>query len=242
MSIFQVIAVQLLTFAGMVLVLRKLLYSETSKALQRLQELNRENEIKEEELRKKGEESQKEYSELVKKANDEADRIIELTRKEAEGLKANALEEAWEEAERIIAAAHSSNEAARAEIAAEIESRNIDFACELLQYALDAKTIGDVHNRLTDEAISGINELNPNKIDAGLIKAEVISPYPLGSDDKRALEENLLKKCGRKIHLEEKIDKKLIAGIIIKMANLVLESSILNKLEEAKRELKRNVS
>ena len=238
MSIFQIIAVQLLTFVGLVLVLRKLLYSETSKALKRLQELNKENEIKEEELRKKGEESQKACSELIKKSKDEAGRIIELTRKEAEGFKVKALEEAREEAEKIIAAAHGSNEATRSEIAAEIESRNIDFACELLQHAFDARTIEDVHKRLMDEAICGIKELNPGKISAGLTKAEVISPYPLSPDDKQRLEEGLFKKCGRKIRLEEKTDKKLIAGIIIKMAELVLESSILNKLEEAKRKLK----
>ncbi len=240
MSIFQIVAIQLLTFAGLVLVLRKLLYSETSKALKRLQELNRENEIKEEELRKKGEEAQNNYSELIKKAKDEAAGILESIRKESEGVKARALEEAREEAERIIAAARSSNEATRSEIAVEIESKNIDFACELLQHAFDAKTIEDVHKRLMDEAISGIKELNPGKIDTELAKAEAITPYPLGPDDKRAIEECLLKKCGRKIQLDEKIDKKLIAGIIIKMADLVLESSILNKLEDAKKELKRN--
>lgn len=242
MSILQIIVIQLLTFVGLVLVLRKLLYSETSKALKRLQELNKENEAKEEELRKKGEEAKKEYLEFIKKAKDEANRIVELTRREAEELKARSLEEAHKEAERITAAAFSSNEATRSEIAVEIESRNIDFACELLQQAFDATSIEDVHKRLMDEAISGIKELNPAKIDSKLIKVEAISPYPLSPDEKQKLEESLLKKCDRKIHLEEKIDKKLIAGIILKMSDLVLDGSILNKLQEAKQKLKRNIA
>ncbi len=241
-SIFQIIAIQLLTFVGLVLVLRKLLYTETSKALKRLQELNKENEIKKEELRKKSEEAQREYLELIKKAKDEAGGIIDSTRREAEGFKAKALDEARKEADKIIAAAHSSNEAMRSEIAVEMESRNIDFAGELLQHAFDARSIEDIHKRLVDEVISGIKELNPGRIDAGLIKAEAISFYPLSSDEKRKIEEGLFNKCGRKIRLEEKIDKKLIAGVIIKMADLMLDGSVLNKLEEAKQKLKRNIA
>lgn len=242
MSIFQIIVIQLLTFVGLVLVLRKLLYTETSKALKKLQKLNKENEIKKEELRKKSEEAQREYLELIKKAKDEAGGIIESARREAEGFKAKVLDEARKDAEKIIAAAHSSNEATRLEIAAEIESKNIDFACELLQHAFDAKSIEDIHKRLVDEVISGIKELNPGRIDAGLIRAEAISFYPLSLDEKQKLEEALFNKCGRKIRLEEKRDKKLIAGIIIKMADLVVDGSVLNKLEEAKQKLKRNIA
>ena len=242
MLIIQLLVIQIATFIGLVLVLRKLLYADSARALRRLERLNTQSRIKLEELRKKNEEAEKEYLEKIDHARREAEKIKELARAEAEEFKAKTLNKAEKEAKGIIAQARGAEEAMRSEIAVQMKLENIEIASKLITKVFDVKTMRDNHKILVDELISGIGKLNPDRIESGISKAEVVSAYSLNSLKLQSLENVLSKKAGYRIHLEQKIDKKIIAGIILKIGNLIIDGSILNKLKEAKEELERNIT
>lgn len=242
MLIIQLLIIQVVTFIGLVLALRKLLYADSARALRRLERLNAQSGKKLEELRRKSEEAEKEYLEKIDHARREAEKIKELARAEAEEFKTKTLNKAEEEASRILAQARSTEEAIRSEIATQMRLESIEIASKLITKVFDTKIIQDNHKILVDELISGIERLNPDRIESGINEAEVVSAYSLNSLKLQKLENILSKKAGYRIHLKQKIDKKIIAGIILKIGNLIIDGSILNKLKEAKEELERNIT
>lgn len=65
----------------------------------------------------------------------------------------------------------------------------------------------------------------------GLVHAQIESPYPLeGLRDK--IKERLERLTGRRVLLEERLDRSLIGGIRIKLGHLVLDGSVRAQLEQ----------
>lgn len=241
MFILQLVLIQIATFVMLVLVLRKLLYSETARALKRLQQLNRENEIKSEELHEKNEEAQKRYLQRVREAEEEIRKMKETAQVEAKQFKEKFIEEAKKESEKIILTAQKNKEALRLEIAREMEVKAIDFAGELLKEALPKEAVKKIHTGLVEEIILGIKELDMERIEEGITNVQVICAYALDVKEKKQIEDILSERTNKRFEIKEQVEDELIAGIIIKIGNLVLDASIANRLEEARQKSKRNI-
>lgn len=240
MLMMQLILVQVATFVALVLVLKKLLYSETGKALRRLQWLNRENETKAQELCNKMQKAERECQQKIRQAEEEIMRFKNVAKTETEHLRAKILEGAKKDSEKIIAQAEKIKDDMRSEIAVEMDVKALYFGCELLQKIFDEEVLNYIHNRLITQIIIAIEKLDFEQVEQGVSCVEVFSPYPLGSKGQE-LKGIFSLKTKREINLVEKIDEKLIAGIVVKIGNLLLDGSISNKLEEARQDLKRSI-
>ena len=237
MLIFQLIIVQVVTFIALVFVLRRLLFTEASLQVKRLKALNAENEKKQEELRKKIAEQEAEYNDKIKKAEEDAMRVKEDAMREIEKQRAQAQERAKEEAEKIISQARNGKEKMREEINAELEEKAVSFACTLVKEAFDEKIYKNAHDELVDGIIHGLEQIDAKKISHKVNTAEITSPFSLGAQEKDKIKKILSKKADRTIDLKEKEDKDLIAGVVIKIGDLVIDASLANRLDEAKQRL-----
>ncbi|MBI4064083.1 MAG: ATP synthase F1 subunit delta [Elusimicrobia bacterium] len=72
---------------------------------------------------------------------------------------------------------------------------------------------------------------------AGIVRASVKSAYPLSGKEKEALEKKLAAFFGQKVVLESKEDPSLIAGIMIKAGDYILEQSVRLALRRLKNSL-----
>ncbi len=239
MFIIQLIIIQVMTFLALVFILRKIMYSASLNETKRLQKLNQENAKKAEELTKKMEETERQYREKMASAEDEARRLKTRAREEAEGLREKLLNKARQESERIVNQALNSKEKLREEIEAEMQKKNVEQSLKLAQDLLSSKHQRLVHEGLVGEVLEEIEKIERGKLKVRTEKGQLTTPYEVDKRKKEKIVTVLSRKIGKKISLQEKIDKGIIAGIVIKLGSLVIDGSLAGKLREVAEAMKK---
>lgn len=90
--------------------------------------------------------------------------------------------------------------------------------------------------KLTDKIIKELKKIWNEK--NGLVEAEAVSARELGKDTAKLLKNYIAKLSGaKKVTLEEKIDKSLLGGVVIKYGDKVLDGSLRASLEELKNKM-----
>ena len=72
----------------------------------------------------------------------------------------------------------------------------------------------------------------------GIVEAKAITAVPLGEEEKKNLEERLSKKLDKKIILTNMIDESILGGVLVRIEDKVIDSSIKGRLEEIEKNLK----
>src|SRR6185295_12225695 len=102
MSYLPWLILQVVVVAGAIAVLRRVLSQHFIAAASRLQDMSAEYTRRQEELKERLGESERQYQEQLVQAKQESDRIVTEARREADAGKAARLEEARVEGERIV--------------------------------------------------------------------------------------------------------------------------------------------
>jgi ATP synthase F1 delta subunit len=71
----------------------------------------------------------------------------------------------------------------------------------------------------------------------GIIRARVLTPFPLSDDLKEKLRRRLEEKTGKKVDLAQKIEKNLIGGVTVIVGDKILDGSLRHELDELRRQL-----
>lgn len=233
MVLWQLIIMQTVTFVVLVLVLRKIMYSASAEEVKRLKQLEEENSRKRQELIRKIEEMEKEHKARINIAEDEARRLKEQAKSEAEAIKEEAILKAKQESERIISQAMSRKDEIKEEVESEIEERCVELSYRLLLNILSSESQKLFQEGFVEEVLKDIEKIEESKLSTAAETGELISPYKMDKDKKDKISGVLSKKAGKKISLNEKIDKELVAGIIIKLGSLVIDGSLRGRLRDA---------
>jgi ATP synthase F1 delta subunit len=239
MSLWQIVLIHFITFIAIVFVLRKIMYSASFTEAKRLQQLNQENAKKAQELANRIEEAQKAYKEKIAQAEDEIRKLKLEAKEEAERLKEEAVNKAKEESERIVNQALNTREKLKEEIEAQMKGKVIDESLNLIQDVLSSKNQRLLHEVFIDEVMEEIERIEQGKFKTQAERGELITPYEIERGKREKIKAILSKKTGKKLSLEEKIDKGLIAGITIKLGSLIIDGSLAGKLREAAEALRR---
>lgn len=75
------------------------------------------------------------------------------------------------------------------------------------------------------------------KAQKGIKIADVTSAKKLDKSSEKAIIEQLNKLVGGKVELKQKIDEKLIGGVVIKLDDMLIDASAKNSLEELKKSI-----
>lgn len=239
MLIIQLIVLQVVTFTALILVLRKILYSASFNETKRLQQLNQENVKKAKELAAKIIEAEKEHKEKIATIEEEARKMKSEAKEEIERLRQDVLNKAKQESERIVNQALSTKDRLRQDIESGMEERNIERSIHLISQILNSKNQKLVHEGFIIDIIEEIENITPQKLKLTTDKGEIVVPFAMDESKREKIIQLLSDKTGRKISLQEKIDKEVIAGVTIKLGNLVIDGSLSGKLREIAEKLKR---
>ncbi|HEX7065637.1 MAG TPA: F0F1 ATP synthase subunit delta [Bacillales bacterium] len=71
----------------------------------------------------------------------------------------------------------------------------------------------------------------------GIVKATVTTAVPLSDEEKKRLAEQFGKAIDKKIQLEEKVDREIIGGVLIRIGNRVYDGTVAGKLSRFKQNL-----
>ena len=229
---FQLVMIQIVTFVAIILVLRKLLYAETARETGRLRALTEENSQKERDLAAKIKTAEAAYAEKVAKAEEDIKGKRADANKEIEELTRSASAKAKEEADRIVRVAVNARDKMRDEAANEMRDKIPSLASHIFRDFLSAKVRQATHSELLKEVISEVKKTDKTAFRIKAKKGELISAFPLAGSEKSALLSAVLKKLGRKVPMETKEDKNLVAGVVIKLDTLIIDGSLENRLRQ----------
>jgi len=230
--LFQLIIIQIITFLAIVFALKKFLYAETAKEAKRLKQLKEENTRKQRELQEKINAAEAVYNDKVAKAEEEVRRLRARAEEEAEKVTRKRIDEAREEAERIVKVAFNKKEKIREEAILEIQKKAPAEASQIFREALSAEVKKIIHGELVEEAVNHIKKMEKAKFNIKVKSGELASAYSLQGRQKNELCSCISEKLGKKIDFDEKEEKKLIAGLVIRLGNLVIDASLENRLKQ----------
>ncbi|MBI3324641.1 MAG: F0F1 ATP synthase subunit delta [Candidatus Omnitrophica bacterium] len=232
------IALALLTaFVTLVAVLRWFMGRYAMTATARLQDLSQDYLRKQEELKKRLEESERHYQEQLAKSQEAARQLKAQAIREANSERQQMLEQARQEAERVVQQAMQTREALQRDFTQSVEVKAVERGCEMLRQVLPEEFRQVVHQQWMDQLLqNGLLEGEALKAAAKVEEASVATAFPLTETDRSRLAERLAAALGRSIRLQETVEPGLVAGLRITVGHLVLDGSLASKLREAARQ------
>jgi len=230
--LIQLVVIQIITFVAIVFTLRKLLYVETAKEAGRLKKLKQEAAAMQRELTQKMEAAENAYREKVAVAEEHIRSFRLKAEEQAEEMKKDTLDRANEESERILNAASNAREKMREEIALEMRKRAPALASRIFIDVLSEKTKLAAHREFVVEVANEMKKIDKAKFNLKIEKGELETAYPLDKSEKSSLSSLVVERLGYKIPFEEKVDERLVAGVIIRLGTLVIDGSLSNRLRQ----------
>jgi F0F1-type ATP synthase membrane subunit b/b' len=204
-----------------------------------LQQLNDENAKKAQELAARIADAEKEYREKTLQADEEIRVLKAKAKKEIEALKETIIAKGKAEGDRIVTQALNARDEIRAEIEEQMHEKAVEISRRIFAKVLGSDEQKLVHDGLLDNVIQELRQIDQDRLkDVDLQgeskgKAEVKTPHPLTAQQKEQLETVLSSRLGKKITVEEAIEKDIIAGIIIALGSFVIDGSFSARFAKA---------
>ena len=243
MFIVQFVIFNLILFVGLALLLRQLMGRHATTATAHLQQLSQDYLRKQDELKKRLEDAERQYQEHGTKSQEEAQQLRAQAVKDAEASKQQILTEAKQEAEHLMQQAVQARETIRQELEAAVDAKAIERACALLHQVLPQLLRAATHAAWLDELLARNGLLADGAVPPRepLKDASVVSAFPLTDAQRQRLLERLRKTFGPSVSMTESVDPALVAGLIITAGHVVVDGSLSSKLREATRDAKHAV-
>jgi len=234
-----ILVAQLVVFVVIVVVLRKLLLSDTMNAVRRMKSAESDLAKKEDSMRQKMEAHEQELLKKKGEAEEEIQRQREAQEQDLARLRDRMKAEAKAEADKIISEAQLNKEKLRDQLMRETTGKAVDYAGELFKLVIGKTVTEKLNVAFVDELVTALGEVDGTSVHVEANEAEFIASHKLDVDQKAKLEHLLAEKFDVKLKIEEKIDPTIIAGLIIKLGSLEIDGSLLNRYKEGVEQIKK---
>jgi F-type H+-transporting ATPase subunit b len=232
MLTWQLILIQLVTFILIVLFLRWLLYSHVSRALKKLHRLNQQNLAKEKALKDELERAKKQAENEIARGKEKANSIKKKIKVESEQEAEKIVDTARNEAKRIIEEGKRASQLKVNEMASKMEEKAAYLALDIVRYVLSEDIKESLQKQIVDEVISEIDTVSPEKLKVKDGAMELISAFELEAKQKDKLKSILSSKLNKDISFSSRIDKTVVAGMILRSGGIVIDGSMKNKFKK----------
>lgn len=232
MMAWQLVLMQVLTFAVLILTLRMLFYRQLNAALRRLQGLQEEAMAKDSQLKEELERAKQERAAEVEKGKEEAKILVEAAKREAELLRHHVEEQAKQEARKIVIRGQDELKQSRSELMAGMEADALRLCAEVLHYTFTEHTQQAFQHELINELIREISQMSQEQFSVKAEAVTVVSSVPLEAEERARLGQALSDKLGGAVTLYEELDADLITGMVIRIGAMVIDGSLKNKLRK----------
>src|SRR3990172_3189337 len=233
MLLWQLVLIQVVTFALLVFLLRQFLYKQVNQSLGRLQQLYQENLRREEELKKRREEMEQDLKAKLAQYQERVRSPRTAAEADTQKMQEESLAKAKEEGKRIVAEAEAKKERMRANLVSEMEEKALGLSSDIIERVFTAQVAQGIHHQLIDELVEEIGKSNGRELQADVETVEITVPFPLTQLQREKLKEILSSNIGRSISIKETIDQEMVAGMVVRLENVILDGSLKNKLQGA---------
>ena len=195
-----------------------------------------------EEEREEVERMRSELDERLAEAEEEADQILKEAEEKAEAEREALLEDAQKEVERVLAEARADAQQMRHQAVEEFHDKLLDAIIQLSSQAIKEVTPPEAHNRLVEQLNDRIWELGQSEMDRVETlrlslgdrspTAHIVSAQELTSDQQGELAHTLSALADRHVDMEVHVDSHLIAGLRVRLEDVVMDNSLQASLED----------
>jgi F-type H+-transporting ATPase subunit b len=228
----QLIVIQLVTFIALIVVMRALFYRHLNSALRRLHELQEEGMIKEAQLREELDRAKEQRLSEVEKGKEEAQGIVEATRRDCELLHTKAEEQAKQDAERIVHKAEQELEKLKMKLVSDIEEETLQLSLQIIRRTFTERDRELLQGHLIEDLLPEIERLEKEQMQIAGAKIRVTAAFPLTENQRMLLRTAFARKSGAEVELEEHLSAELITGLMIEIGAMVIDGSLKNRLKK----------
>ena len=255
-----ILVVGFVVVAGVLaLLLRMVLSGQSNTAIERLKRINQDNLQRELELKKKLDEAEIQYQKRMAEASGDIQKIKEKMENEIAEIKHKVVAAAEKEKEGILADARQEVNDLKNELVRATNQRVAEFAQKVIGelfstsdasdpqgHPVGDKMIAGLHQYFLDEAMKKIKSLNPESIRgalaAGKGEIEISSRLALTPHQKQSLNELFSEIAPKAVKLTEKpANSKYLAGVSIKIGDMLIDATMNNRLKEIISEIAKSV-
>ncbi|MFY9403011.1 MAG: ATP synthase F1 subunit delta [Candidatus Omnitrophota bacterium] len=227
----NLLILQIITFIGVVLLLRFIFTRHLKSALSRLNALHGENLSKEEELKEELKRVKEQSEAFIKQSRQEAELIIAEANKNAQRIRMDIEEQARSQAEKIISDSRIDSEKIQKEALKNIQGQSIELALRMIAELLTETDKVALQYELANGIIEEISRLPKEQFSVPGGEVNITSSFPLLERQWNKIKSILTDKSGSPVNLNQKLDPKIIGGLIVEMGGMVIDGTLRNRLQ-----------
>lgn len=231
------IIAQIAILAVIVVVLKRLIFQDTTSAINRLTKLDNMNREKERQLSTRLEETEAllkqklaELSEQEKKMKLEAERA-------ANQLHDDIIKQARQEAEDLIKKAIASKEKMKMDAMIEAEAKMIDLCGEVLGKVMGPLAQTAAHEQLVEEFLKELQDTDMSML-ANVTKVDLVAATKISDATLERVKKVVKEKLKHDVEIVVKEEKAIVGGIVMKFGSLQIDDSLKERLNSAGKEMK----
>jgi F-type H+-transporting ATPase subunit b len=233
---------QIINFVVLLFILKRLLYKPIREIMEKRRGIIEKNVEDAEKTKMEAQELKRKYQEEMDKLKDVRIQTFEKLQEEVEVEGKKLMGRAEEEAGKIIEKERAIFDTEKKRHETELKDKAIDtvcvFASRLLRDISDEELHSAVYRKLFKEVKRITSDITKIEKKDEPLTIEIITAYELSEEGLKGLQKTMESLISRKVDINQTIDKNLIAGIKIKVYDMVYDSSLSGQIDSLKLRLK----
>jgi F-type H+-transporting ATPase subunit b len=233
---------QIINFVVLLFILKRLLYKPIREIMDKRRGIIEKNVEDAEKTKMEAQELKRKYQEEMDKLKDVRILTFEKLQEEVEVERKKLMGRAEEEAGKIIEKERAIFDTEKKRLETELKDKAIDtvcvFASRLLRDISDEELHSAIYRKLLKEVERITSDITKIEKKDEPLTIEIITAYELSEEKLKGLQKTIESLISRKVNINQTIDKNLIAGIKIKVYDMVYDSSLSGQIDSLKLRLK----
>lgn len=237
--LIPIVVVNAVALGLIVFVIKKLLLSDTMRAVGTIKQVEAEVRKKEETIRMEIDVHEKDFQKKKIEAEEALDQKRKASEKEVALMKENVLSQAKKEGDNIIEQAKKNEANFRQQLAQDMDEKAVDYAGQIFHMVSSERMSSELNKALIGELLDALEEVDASAITIDGEAVEFRSSHEIVPEQKQRLQKLVKEKFSLDIKVEEKIDESILGGLILKLGSLEIDGSLKNRYQEAVAEVKK---
>ena len=216
---------------GIVILLTRGLFArDLTQALKRVTQQEQALQEKADVLESRLGQMERDYHAKLKRAEGEAEQMLQEAKTQAMNIRTSAIEEAKHRARQLLLEAEQGKLQLKSDMAKELNGQAAQQACASLRMLLPASTLSALHAALVKELLAALKGMDLSARHQPLDRVVVMTGQPLDPADARALTQWVAAALGREVPVEVNTEPNLIAGCVVQLGATIVDNSLPNRL------------
>ena len=217
--------------AGVILFTRGVFSKDLTNALKRVTDQEQVLQQKADILEQRLGQMERDYHVKLKRAEADAEHLLEDAKQQAANVRASAVEEAKHRVRQLLLEAeHARSQQIKISLLKELNGKTAHRACEVLQDLLPAEQLALLDERLIRELMDTLAHMDVHPVASTVAHVDVTTAQPLPSAVSQQLAQWAVASFGPTVPLHVQVNPALIAGGVVQLGPTTVDNCLLNRL------------